>query len=52
MPIDASATPSRPGIGRGSFGFSSKLDDAVIRAERHDAELVRLRQRHLHAADR
>jgi 2-aminoethylphosphonate-pyruvate transaminase len=25
LPIDASATPSRPSIGRGSFGFSSKL---------------------------
>ena len=52
MPIEASATPSRPGIGCGVLRLLVEADDAVIRAERHDAELVRLRNGHLHAADR
>ena len=43
MPIEASATPSRPGIGCGVFRLLVEAHDAVIRAERHDAELVRLR---------
>ena len=39
------------GMPGGSFGFSRKVDDAVLVVDMHDAEAGGLHARHLEAAD-